>query len=630
MTQLPAPDRGPAGEPARDPRLAGFAEGGGHDTRPPSAALAVLVEDMSGSGWRCPGADDDELTGLLGRWEALGAWAEAGKLGVVRELIRRRARPGTGGHLPMHGDLPDQWHQGTAHEVSGALGISIRSADSLIALAWDLRARLPATGAALAAGLLSPFKAKLISEELKVLPDDLAAAAEKLILDQVTGLTTPGQLGKLAAQVVCTVDPDGAAKRRERAEREQARVAFWRDNGGACALAAFGLPTDQALAANDAIDTRARQYKAAKTRPEARLDQLRVLAFLDILNGITLDARLALDRAARAARAQDGTHGADRGDAGDRANRDQRRPSSQPGATGPDGDGSGGDGTTDSGGHPRGTHGNGPGRGGQDTADANGDEGTGNSAGNPGTPGGNGGPPPAPATALTARVNLTIPLATLLGLAERPGAAHGLGPLDPALTRDLAAAAANSAHSQWCMTITDTNGVAIGHGCAKLARTTKTHRGKAPPPSRDGPQWDFTQRDEPGPPSGYGTWTLSLPGGRHLTVKLAPIPVSDCDHRHQTSAYQPGDTLRHLVQIRDGTCTFPTCTRHARESDFEHTTPYDKGGQTCACNGAARSRRCHGVKQSEGWTVTQPQPGRHQWTTPSGRTYTQGPMHYPA
>ena len=36
-----------------------------------------------------------------------------------------------------------------------------------------------------------------------------------------------------------------------------------------------------------------------------------------------------------------------------------------------------------------------------------------------------------------------------------------------------------------------------------------------------------------------------------------------------------------------------------------------------------------GVKQSAGWTVTQPRPGWHQWTTPSGRTYTQAPKRYP-
>ena len=127
-------------------------------------------------------------------------------------------------------------------------------------------------------------------------------------MDQLDPLTTPGQLGKLAArEVVCTVDPDGAAKRRQWTEREKARVAFWRDNGGACALAGDGLPTDAALAANEAIETRARQYKKATVRPGARMDQLRVLAFLDILTSITLDTRIAQARSDAAAAQRDGT-----------------------------------------------------------------------------------------------------------------------------------------------------------------------------------------------------------------------------------------------------------------------------------------------------------------------------------
>src|SRR5580693_9238057 len=51
--------------------------------------------------------------------------------------------------------------------------------------------------------------------------------------------------------------------------------------------------------------------------------------------------------------------------------------------------------------------------------------------------------------------NLTIPLATLLHLANRPGAMTGIGPLDPDLARDLAAAAARTARSTWCVTVTD-------------------------------------------------------------------------------------------------------------------------------------------------------------------------------
>jgi hypothetical protein len=125
MTQPPPPEHGPAEEPARDsglpggsadapgaardPRLAGFAEGGAGDTCPPSAALAAVVDDLSGPERRCGGATDEELIGLLGRWGALESWAAAGKLAAVRELIRRRARPGLGGYPPpVHGDLPGQ------------------------------------------------------------------------------------------------------------------------------------------------------------------------------------------------------------------------------------------------------------------------------------------------------------------------------------------------------------------------------------------------------------------------------------------------------------------------------------------------------------------------------------------
>jgi hypothetical protein len=492
MTQPPASGRGPADEPARDPRLPGFAQGGGGETRPPSAALAAEVADLSGPEWRCQGADDEELIGLLGRWEALGAWAEAGKLGVVRELIRRRARPGVSGYLPMHGDLPDQWHQGIAHEVSAALGISIRSADNLIVLAWDLQARLPGTGAALAAGLLSPLKAKIISEELKVLDDDLAGQAEKLILDQVTPLTTPGQLGKLAARAVCTVDPGGAAKRREHAEREHARIAFWREHGGACALAAYGLPTDAALAANDAIEDLAQQYKRAKIRPDARMDQLRVLAFLDLLNGITPQARIDQSRAGSAAAQRDGTGTTHRGcpqepDPAGAAGADDRPDDDCPDDDWPDDDWPDDD-FGDSG-EPAAS---GPKTSGSDAADGDSrssgraGDGSGAAAGDDSTAGGSaGGAAAAPALpALTARANLTFPLATLLGLADRPGAAHGLGALDPALVRDLAATAANSPNSQWCMTITDGQGRAVGHGCAKPARTTTaTPR----PPAATGP-----------------------------------------------------------------------------------------------------------------------------------------------
>src|SRR5215468_8167083 len=202
MTQPPVPGRGAGAEPApgaglpggaggrreRDPRLAAFAEGGPGDTCPPDAALAGMLEELSGPDWRCAGAADDELIGLLGRWQAAESWAAAGKLGVVRELIRRRARPGIRGQdSPVHGDLPDAWEEGLGHEISAALGVSLRTADKLTALAWDLQARLPGIGALLAGGTIDALKARIIAAELSVLDDEQAAAAEAMIVDQLAG-----------------------------------------------------------------------------------------------------------------------------------------------------------------------------------------------------------------------------------------------------------------------------------------------------------------------------------------------------------------------------------------------------------------------------------------------------------
>jgi uncharacterized protein DUF222 len=619
MAQPPVPWRGAGAEPApdaglpggaggaggrsgRDPRLAGFGQGGAGDACSPGPGLAKDVAELSGPEWRCAGATDDELVGLLGRWQAVESWAAAGKLGVVRELIRRRARPGPRGQdAPAHGDLPDAWEEGLGHEISAALAVSLRTADRLIDLAWTLRARLPGIGVMLAGGTIDLLKARIVADELSVLDDEAAARAEELILGELAG-KTPGQIGKLAARAACMVDPEGARKRRECAEREDARVRFWRENTGTSALAAYGLPTDAALAAHANVNARAEEYKTAKASPGATMDQLRVLAYLDLLNGISLAARIAQTQAGDASLA------------GSRPGDDE--PDGEPGNSGPGDSGHGDSGHGDSG----------PGGDPSGGGDARpGDEGSGDEGSYDLSPAGGHVP------ALPARTNLTIPLSTLLGLAERPGEGHGLGPLDPALARDLADTAAASPLSEWCVTVTDPSGVAIGHGCARPARTRQA---KSPPAgNRDGPPartpWAFTQRDGPGPTGGYEIWGLTLPGGPELTVKLRPVPVTGCDHRYESHSYQPSDTLRHLVQVRDGTCTFPPCTRHARESDFEHATPYDRGGRTCACNAGARSRRCHRVKQSKGWSVTQPLPGWHRWTTPAGRTYTQGPMKYP-
>ena len=740
----------------RDARLSGFGKGGEWDTCLPSGSLAVALEAACGPEGRCPGAFRDEMFGLLRRWQALESRAAAGKLAVLRALIRDDDQPLPGGGY--HGDLPEGWTKSLTHEVATALSMPAVSADQLMWTAWNLEGRLPGVGALLKAGVLTYSKAKAVDDALQQLSDGDAAAAEAMILPELPGKTY-GQALKLAVQAAITVDPESATRRRQDAEANKCRVHLVREESGAAGLSGRDMPTDQTLAAHANVCARAQEYKESGAfGDDVRMDQYRVAAYLDLLNGISCDVRIASgvlpgtcpadeppteeppteEPAAGgpspgqgdcSCRECDGscsppppdddepTDDPDDGEPGDDPDHDEPGDDPDGGVPGDDGprggpgtggnppcggtghsashgsrrghgspgdnrsddgpgdyrredsssdyrsDGSSGDERTNAG--PSDLSDRGPGDDRSDSGPADkqgGKQGGKQSGGQPVAR-----PASGSATPPSRLADLVLPLATLLGLAERPGEGHGLGPLDPDLCRELAIAAAGSPYSRLCVTVTDPDGIAIGHGCAHPAK-----RGKLPGPTDHGSHaspgpacglvalpaqvnltisaarlaelaaatgppgpaaWKFTRDDANRGPAtgGYGTWTLTLPDGRNLTAELQPVPTFECfDHRYESHAYQPSDSLRHLVQIRDGECTFPPCSRHAKESDFEHAIPFDKGGRTCACNAGARSRACHQVKQSKGWNVTQPKPGWHQWTTPSGRVYMQGPKRYPA
>jgi uncharacterized protein DUF222 len=243
------------------------------------------------------------------------------------------------------------------------------------------------------------------------------------------------------------------------------------------------------------------------------------------------------------------------------------------------------------------------------------------------------------------KVNLTIPLATVLGLADRPGEIAGIGPIDPALARDLAEAAARSPTTAWCVTVTDQDGHAIGHGCARPASaeasTSRTKRTKSGIPGGHDPpgraedssrlRFTFSADGQRGPPGGYGTWRLGTgsPEQRDLIVALGPIATGECDHRHQAAGHDPGVMLRHLTQVRQASCTGPACRRPAARCDFEHSIPFESGGRTCECNGGPKCRFDHRLKQHPRWKAEQPSPGIIVWTTPAGRRYTTEPTRYP-
>jgi hypothetical protein len=235
-----------------------------------------------------------------------------------------------------------------------------------------------------------------------------------------------------------------------------------------------------------------------------------------------------------------------------------------------------------------------------------------------------------------AKVNLTIPLSTLLDLADRPGEIGGIGPVDPWLARDLARAAALNPRTTWCVTVTDAHGYAIGHGCARPGpRSHRSHRRRrekhGQPGQPTGSGFAFTATDRRGPPDGYGTWRLSTgtPGRPDLLIALDPITTNACDHRFEAKGHDPGVRLRHLSQVRYATCTGPCCRRPSARSDFEHNVPYEAGGRTCLCNGGPKCRYDHRLKQHPKWKVDQLPDGTFRWTAPSGRQYTTEPTVYP-
>lgn len=723
----------------RDSRLAWFASVDGRDALVPSATLAVAADEVAGPARRCPGATEDELTGLVRAFAAIESWAAGSRLGVIAELIRRDEGPRRGdarrSACPMNSDLPDEWSASLRHDLALALACSVQSADTTAWMAWERHARLSGIGALLDDGTLTLAKARAVMETFKYLSDADAATAESLILGQLAGKTYP-QVLRLAEQAALTVDPELAERQREQAQG-RARVTFFREQSGTAGLSGRDLPPDKALAAMAAVNARAQEYEDSGAFGDVPMDLLRAYAYTDLLTSIPAHERIARaaaqDEAAEAAEllawantranrnaaqastGHDTEHdtgtepavapdpepeteskaGAEaaaetkpktepetetepkaRGEAKAEAQTEpQTKPESQsetkanPGtgpktkaeAQNPESDESDGaeapkgtDDRDDDGhdGRDNGDDG--------DREDGNGDGETG--PGGPGSGGpvnGPGGASPAGRAFQARPPDLIVPLLTLLGLAERPGEIQGFGLLDPVLARDLAAAAVASGRTQVCATLTSPEGYAIGHGCARPERSSRSSpaatRHEASPselPARlnltvsaaalagiatSAGAWAFVPRDGTGPPGGtsppdgFGTWALTLPDGRRFTVRLDEVPTFECfDHRYETHAYHPSAKLRHLVQVRDGACTFPSCNRHARESDFEHAIPFEKGGRTCACNAGARSRACHRVKQSPGWQVSQqPKPGWHQWTTPSGRAYVQEPKRYP-
>ena len=249
---------------------AAVAEGRMSAPLPPGQAGALAVEHLPAgpvqAGWLAAAAaeadrlDEYGLAGVAIAARRLASWAQAAELSAVAQIAVRAAAADSRVGLGADG-RPARLCRDAVGQISLALMLTDHAATGWADLAVSLCWRLPATGAALAAGTIDLPRARVIAEATSVLGEDAARAVEAAVLPDA-GRQTTAQLRVRLRAAVIAADPDGAERRREEAERH-AKVSLYPDDDGTATLAGAGLPAVQAAAAMARITAIARAAKAA-------------------------------------------------------------------------------------------------------------------------------------------------------------------------------------------------------------------------------------------------------------------------------------------------------------------------------------------------------------------------------
>ncbi|HEY2580146.1 MAG TPA: DUF222 domain-containing protein [Streptosporangiaceae bacterium] len=391
----------------------GFAQGGILDELPASMTLAGFANDACE---RAATLDDDCLIGAVRAWRRLASWASARELALVAELARRRPADGTP-PAAGPGEFPGQISEFTADEVGTALTLTRMAGQAELDLALDLADR-PAITAALESGRIDLAKARILVSMICPLQRVHADAVESAVLPLAPGLTT-GELRAALLRAILAVDPD-AARRRQEASQKDARVERWTEPEGTATLAGRYLPPAEVLAADKRLCAIAKSWK--KQGAQGGMDLLRAHVYLALLLGQPVDtpplsllpagSPVPADSPVRAEHAASGE---------------------EPGAHGRPG------GLPPGGLPPAGLRPPGAGTG-------------------------------VPLPPLMGEVNLTVPLKTLLGLADQPGEVAGFGPVHADTARRLADAMATNRDTRWGVIVTNQDGRAMGWGGNVRAR----------------------------------------------------------------------------------------------------------------------------------------------------------------
>jgi len=92
-------------------------------------------------------------------------------------------------------------------------------------------------------------------------------------------------------------------------------------------------------------------------------------------------------------------------------------------------------------------------------------------------------------------------------------------------------------------------------------------------------------------------------------------------------SYRVPADLAGYLQVRDGGCRFPGCSRKAVRCDIDHGDDWADNGETSHENLAHLCRKHHRLKHKTRWRMRQEPGGDIRWTSPAGREYTTSPAH---
>ncbi len=204
-------------------------------------------------------------------------------------------------------------------------------------------------------------------------------------------------------------------------------------------------------------------------------------------------------------------------------------------------------------------------------------------------------------------VELQIPLASAIDAGTEPGELAGYGPVLADVARQIAD---HRRDAQWRFTVTY-RGELVYQGLTKA-------RPQAPAPMPATPTSTTSAAPAPAYPAA-GARLRDWATGQPITAvdQHTSCPPVETDPGRRI----PGEALKRWVASRDRTCRAPGCQMPARACQYDHTTDHADGGTTSHDNLALLCEHHHRAKHAGWWTITQPEPGRILWITPSGHTY---------